>query len=107
MGSFDFLFMPSNHEGLVLTSIEASLAHAPAVVNWCPGVNETLSEEWPLKVHDNNVEDFIDLFKNKLLSCDYEQLTEKAYKYVRGKFSIKTMRKGYEKKYLEINEKFS
>lgn len=47
MGSFDFLFMPSNHEGLVLTSIEASLAHTPAVVNWCPGVNESLSKEWP------------------------------------------------------------
>ena len=38
------------------------------------------------------MKEFIDLSKNKLLSCDYEQLTEKSYKYV--------FIDGYIKKYL-------
>ena len=102
MGSFDFLFMPSNHEGLVLTSVEASLTRTPVIVNWCAGVNETLPENWPLKVMDNNVADYIDLFKNKLLSLDYQKLADKAYKYAQEHFSLEKMQKEYEILYKKI-----
>ena len=102
MGAFDFLFMPSNHEGLVLTSIEASFAHTPAIVNWCAGVNETLPEDWPLKVYDNRVDDFVDLFRNRLLSLEYQTLADKAYKYVHEHFSLRKMQGEYEQLYREI-----
>lgn len=96
MGSFDFLFMPSNHEGLGLISVEASLARTPVIVNWCAGVDETLPEDWPLKVMNNNVEDFVDLFQNRLQSMDYQELVDMAYKYVIDHFSLERMRKEYE-----------
>lgn len=99
MGSFDFLFMPSNHEGLVLTSIEASLARTPAIVNWCAGVNETLPENWALKVQGNNVDDFVDLFKNKLQSIDYQKISDKAYQYAIEHFSLEKMQREYEQLY--------
>lgn len=108
MGSFDFLFMPSNHEGLVLTSIEASLAHTPPIVNWCAGVNETLPEDWALKVVDNRVDDFVDLFKNKLPLIDYQEISDKAYKFAKEHFSLEKMQEGYEYLYRKIygNELF-
>lgn len=102
MGSFDFLFMPSNHEGLGLISVEASLARTPVIVNWCAGVDETLPEVWPLKVMNNNVEDFVDLFQNRLQSMDYQELVDMAYKYVIDHFSLERMRKEYEKIYKDI-----
>lgn len=91
--------MPSNHEGLVLTCIEASLAHTLAIVNWCAGVTETLPEDWPLMVVDNKVDGFIDLFRNKLQSLDYQRLADAAYKYVREHFSLEIMQQEYEKLY--------
>ena len=102
MGSFDFLFMPSNHEGLGLISVEASLARTPVIVNWCAGVDETLPEDWPLKVMNNNVEDFVVLFQNRLQSMDYQELVDMAYKYVIDHFSLEKMLKEYEKKYKDI-----
>lgn len=99
MGSFDFLFMPSNHEGLGLTSIEASLAHTPTIVNWCAGVKETLPEDWPLKVVDNRVDDFVDLFLNKLQSVDYQNVSDKAYQYAKEHFSLEKMQNEYEHLY--------
>lgn len=102
MGSFDFLFMPSNHEGLGLISVEASLARTPVIVNWCAGVDETLPEVWPLKVMNNNVEDFVDLFQNRLQPMDYQELVDMAYKYVIDHFSLERMRKEYEKIYKDI-----
>lgn len=102
MGSFDFLFMPSNYEGFGLISVEASLTRTPIIVNWCAGVNETLPEDWPLKVMDNNVADYIDLYKNKLLSFDYKELADKAYKYAQEHFSLEKMQKEYEILYKNI-----
>lgn len=94
--SFDYLFMPSVHEGLVLTCIEASLAHTPTIVNWCAGIDETLPEDWPLRVQDNNTNDFIEIFKNVLNATDYDLLAEKAYQYAKQKFSLSKMQKDYE-----------
>lgn len=102
MGSFDFLFMSSNHEGLGLISVEASLARTPVIVNWCAGVDETLPKDWPLKVMNNNAEDFVDLFQNRLQSMDYQELVDMAYKYVIDHFSLERMRREYEKIYKDI-----
>lgn len=100
MASFDYLFMPSVHEGLVLTCIEASLAGTPAVVNWCAGVDETLPEDWPLRVKDNDVEAFLRLFREVLPKADYESLQKKARQFALQHFSIKEMQRAYEELYL-------
>ncbi len=99
MGSFDYLFMPSVHEGLGLTCIEASLAGTPAVVNWCAGVDETLPEDWPLRVQGNDVDAFLHLFREVLPSVDYGMLQEKARVYARQHFSIEKMQREYEEIY--------
>lgn len=101
LGSFDYLFMPSNHEGLPLTCIEASLAHTPPIVNWCAGLNETLPDDWPLKVMDNDINAFVDLFRNKLLTYDHKVLADKAYDYAANHFSVIRMQESYEKLYAE------
>ncbi len=102
MGSFDYLFMPSVHEGLVLTCIEASLAGTPAVVNWCAGIDETLPEDWPLRVRDNDVEAFLRLFREVLPRVDYESLQKKARQFALRHFSIKEMQRAYERLYLSL-----
>lgn len=94
--------MPSNYEGFGLISVEASLTRTPVIVNWCAGVNETLPGDWPLKVMDNNVADYVDLFKNKLLSLDNQKLADKAYKYAQEHFSLEKMQKEYEILYKNI-----
>ena len=101
LGSFDYLFMPSNHEGFGLTCIEASLAHTPPIVNWCAGLNETLPDDWPLKVMDNDINAFVDLFRNKLLTYDHKVLADKAYDYAANHFSVIRMQESYEKLYAE------
>ena len=101
LGPFDYLFMPSNHEGLPLTCIEASLTHTPPIVNLCAGLNETLPDDWPLKVMDNDINTFVDLFRNKLLTYDHKVLADKAYDYVTKRFSVIRMQEAYEKLYTE------
>lgn len=95
IGSFDYLFMPSNHEGLGLISVEASLAKTPSIINSCPGLNETLPEDWPLKVDNNSVSQFVKIF-NSLPLLDRKELGEKAHLYVKDLFSIKKMQSSYE-----------
>lgn len=102
LGAFDFLFMPSNHEGLSLMSIEASFAHTPTIINRCPGLKDTLPDDWPLAVNDNNVEAFIDIFENKLNNIDYKSIAEQAYFFAKAHFSLEKMQKEYELKYLEL-----
>lgn len=98
--SFDYLFMPSNHEGLALMPIEASLAHTPPIINRCPGLEETLPADWPLAVDNNSVEGFIGIFKNKLKNVDYNNLADKAHRFAKEQFSIEVMQKKYEELYL-------
>lgn len=95
VGSFDYLLMPSNFEGLGLMSIEASLAKVPVIINSCPGLNETLPADWLLKVQNNNVEQYLEIL-SQLNRYDHEALGMKAYKYVKENFSIEKMQKDYE-----------
>ncbi|MCQ2162554.1 MAG: glycosyltransferase [Bacteroidales bacterium] len=98
LSSFDYLFMPSNFEGLSLMSIEASMCKLPAIINKCDGLSETLPPDWPLFVVGNDVEDYLKIFKN-LSSYDRVKLAESAYLYAAEHFSIKVMQRGYEAMY--------
>lgn len=86
IGDFDYLFMPSNHEGLALMPIEASLAHTPTIINSCPGLKDTLPETWPLKVNDNKVDDFIRLILSLEDTTYYEEYASIAYGYAKTNF---------------------
>lgn len=102
MGSFDYLFMPSNHEGLALMPIEASLAHTPCIINRCPGLTETLPPNWPLAVNNNSVNDFIKILTECTDKKQYNVLTQEAYIYAKENFSIKKMQQKYERVYTRL-----
>lgn len=100
--SFDYVFLPSNFEGLALLPIEASLAKTPCIINSCPGLKDTLPYDWPLKVHNNSVEDFISIFESLPYRTDREFLALEAYRYAKEYFSIENMQKHYEELYKQI-----
>lgn len=105
LSSFDFLFMPSNFEGLSIMAIEASYEKLPVIINSCKGLNEIFPDDWVLKVENNNVEDYVKIFK-EIENYDRNALQQIANDFVKEKFSIEVMQQNYEKIYLEkINEK--
>ena len=97
--NFDYLFMPSLFEGLALMPIEAGFSKTPAIINSCVGLEETMPDDWPLKVKDNNIDDYITIF-NSLHLLNYNELQDKVYAFVSQKFSIEKMQKQYEHIYL-------
>lgn len=97
LGSFDYLFMPSNFEGLGLVSIEASLSSVPTIMNDIPGLSETLPSDWPLKVMGNRVDAYEKIFK---LAHKRDDLGKVAYNFVKTKFAVEKM----QNKYLKIYE---
>lgn len=101
MGSFDYMFMPSNFEGLALTAIEACMSKTPVIINSCKGLEEIFPSDWPLKVKNNSIDDFVDIFNNKLPIIDRESLAESIYRYAINGFSIEQMQQQYEKLYYE------
>ena len=102
IGSFDYLFMPSRFEGLPLLSVEASLAHTPTIINRCPGLKDTLPKDWPLKVENNNVADFIKLILSLDNSDNYKKYADMAYNFAKENFSIEKMQHGYESIYMRV-----
>lgn len=48
------------------------------------------------------MDDFVALFENKLLSLDYQELADKAYKFAFEHFSLEKMQKEYEILYKNI-----
>lgn len=101
LNSFDYLFMPSNFEGLGLMSIESSLAKTPTIINACPGLEETLPHKWPLKVKDNSIRSFIEIFENLPNETIYKELCEEAYQYALENFTIEKMQNEIAKFYLK------
>ena len=95
MSSFDYLFMPSHFEGLGLLSIEASLAKLPPIINSCSGLDETLPDDWPLKVRNNCVIDYIRIFNN-INNIKKDALGIIAYNHVKDMFSLDKMQRDYE-----------
>lgn len=106
LGSFDYLFMPSLFEGLALTPMEASMAGTPTIINNAKGLSETLPPDWPLKVSNNDLREYIKIFEN-LGSLDYNQLQNQAREYTIQRFSLSEMQNNYEKLYHEICRKTS
>lgn len=98
VGSFDFVIIPSIHEGLNSLSIEASLNGTPCIINDIDGLNETLPNDWALKVEKNSVEQYVSII-DKLSSIDYDNLKKKAFRFASTHFSISKMQSEYEKIY--------
>ena len=95
MQSFDYLFMPSEFEGLSMLSMEASLNRLPVIANACPGLADTLPANWSLLAHGNNIDDYRRIF-NLLPTADHTALTQQAYAFAKERFSVRTMQERYE-----------
>ena len=95
MQSFDYLFMPSEFEGLSMLSMEASLNRLPVIANACPGLADTLPADWSLLAHGNNLDDYRRIF-NLLPTADHTALTQQAYAFAKERFSVRTMQERYE-----------
>ena len=95
MQSFDYLFMPSEFEGLSMLSMEASLNRLPVIANACPGLADTLPTDWSLLAHGNNIDDYRRIF-NLLPTADRDALTHQAYAFAKERFSVRTMQERYE-----------
>ena len=95
MQSFDYLFMPSEFEGLSMLSMEASLNRLPVIANACPGLADTLPTDWSLLAHGNNIDDYRRIF-NLLPTADRDALTQQAYAFAKERFSVRTMQERYE-----------
>ena len=99
MQSFDYLFMPSEFEGLSMLSMEASLNRLPVIANACPGLADTLPADWALLAHDNSLNDYRRIFNELLPTADHDALTQRAYAFAKDRFSVRTMQERYEARY--------
>ena len=99
MQSFDYLFMPSEFEGLSMLSMEASLNRLPVIANACPGLADTLPADWALLAHNNSLNDYRHIFNELLPTADHDALTQQAYAFAKERFSVRTMQERYEARY--------
>lgn len=100
---FDYVFMPSVHEGLATLSIEASLSRTPVLANEAPGLTDTLPPDWPLMVTGNDTEQWLHLFRDVLPKADREALAEQAFRYAESRFTLECMQEQYTKLYSTHN----
>ena len=98
MQSFDYLFMPSEFEGLSMLSMEASLNRLPVIANACPGLADTLPADWTLLAHNNSLNDYRRIF-DLLPTADHDALTQRAHDFAKDRFSVRTMQERYEARY--------
>lgn len=99
MASFDFIIMPSVHEGLSILAMEASMNAVPLLINHCPGLTDTLPPGWPLAVDNNDLRQWLHLFSDVLPHCDRRSLAQQAHSYAASHFSTEKMQREYEKLY--------
>ena len=99
MQSFDYLFMPSEFEGLSMLSMEANLNRLPVIANACPGLADTLPTDWALLAHNNSIDDYRRIFNELLPTADHDALTQQAYDFAKDRFSVRTMQERYEARY--------
>lgn len=99
MSSFDYLFMPSEFEGLSMLSMEASINRLPVIANRAPGLSDTLPADWPLMVGGNSLDAYLHLFRDIIPSCDRHQLADRARQFAIANFSIRHMQEEYERTY--------
>lgn len=101
MKDYDFLIMPSLHEGLSILSIEASMNGLPVIINRCPGLTDTLPKNWMLAVDDNSMEQWMHLFNDVLPHISREEWAGKARNFALSQFEIGIM----QRKYAEIYQR--
>lgn len=101
LSSFDYLFMPSRHEGLALLAIEASLAGLPAIINACDGLEETLPDSWPYKVQNNSIAQYLSIFSS-LDKQSSKKAGEVAFHFAVEHFSLSRMQTEYETLYKRL-----
>ena len=99
LGSFDYLLMPSEHEGLALLSIEASMEGTPTIINAAKGLEDTLPANWPLKVVDNQLADYMHLFNDIIPNGKKKDWGKPAQQFAQAHFSIEKMQQEYEQVY--------
>lgn len=102
LASFDYVIMPSLHEGLSLLALETSFNKVPLMINRCAGLTDTLPADWPLVVDDNNIDQWMNLFIRVIPILDRELMIKKSYDYVIQHFSMQEMQKEYEAFYMSI-----
>ena len=101
LASFDYMLMPSEFEGLPLMAVEASMAGLPVVCSDCKGLCETVPKDWLLTAHNNSHDEYLNIFRNIIPNTDRSRLQSIARDFVKERFSIESMRRGYEQFYEE------
>lgn len=96
MQSFDYLIMPSVHEGLPIIAIEASMNGLPVMINRCQGLTDTMPPDWPPAVDNNDMGQWLHLLRDVLPNADRQALLEKAKKHAEDHFSMERMQREYE-----------
>ncbi len=96
LASFDYMFMPSEFEGLPLMSVEASFAGLPVICSDCKGLNETVPADWQLTAHGNSNEEYLKIFREIIPTADRNEFVDKAKQFVHQRFTVEKMQKGYE-----------
>lgn len=99
MASFDYIIMPSLHEGLSILAIEASMNGVPLLINRCAGLTDTLPPDWPLAVDGNDLHQWLYLFEEVMPGCDRTSLIQQAHEYAMQHFSMEKMQREYEERY--------
>lgn len=99
---FDYLFMPSEFEGLSILAIEAGMEGLPVIANSCAGLVDTLPEGWPLAVKDNDIGAYMHLFGDVLPTVSRERLSREARLFAERHFGVRLMQERYEEVYRRI-----
>lgn len=96
MGSFDYLLMPSVHEGLGILAIEASLQGLLPLINHCEGLSDAMPADWPLAVTGNDMGQWLRLLRDVLPTVDRGSLRRRAREHADRHFSMERMQGEYE-----------
>ena len=99
LSSFDYMLMPSEFEGLSIMSIEASLAGLPVIAARCPGLIDTLPDDWPLAVTGNDAAKYAAILRRLGKRTAADELGMKAQAFARRNFGIRRMQQAYEALY--------
>ncbi|RGR06943.1 hypothetical protein DWY68_09045 [Phocaeicola vulgatus] len=68
----------------------------PVIINDIDGLNETLPQNYPLKVKNNCIDEYMTLFTDVIPTIDRVSLIDSVYQYSCQKFDIQQMQKQYE-----------
>lgn len=100
LSSFDYIFIPSEHEGLNSLSIESSINKTLVIINNIDGLNETLPADYRLKVNNNSIQEYINIFDSTIYKINRMELINQTFNYAQSHFNMNKMQLEYEKLYL-------